>query len=186
MLKRKTSLSSLVAVIVAWSLIFGIYLIFTPAHTVYAEEVTEKSAIKSEAKDSAARSSDVSAHSETTTQAVTEPSNENTITMQVSCTAYCSCHICCGKYAENRPKDANGNDIVYTASGARAESGKTVAVDPNVIPLGSTVIIDGVSYIAQDTGSAVKGNVVDIYMTDHRAACNFGRQEKTAVIILPE
>lgn len=91
-------------------------------------------------------------------------------------TAYCSCHKCCGKWAENRPIDADGNEIVYTASGAVAEAGKTVAVDTSVIPFGTTVVINGHEYIAQDTGSAVKGNVVDIYFDDHQQALNWGCQ----------
>ncbi len=91
-------------------------------------------------------------------------------------TAYCSCHKCCGKWAENRPIDADGHEIVYTASGAVAEAGKTVAVDTSLIPFGTTVVINGCEYIAQDTGSAVKGNVIDIYFDDHQQALNWGCQ----------
>ena len=91
-------------------------------------------------------------------------------------TAYCSCHKCCGKWAEDRPLDADGNEIVYTASGAVAEAGKTIAVDTDVIPFGTEVVINGCEYIAQDTGSAVKGNVVDIYFDDHQQALKWGCQ----------
>lgn len=89
-------------------------------------------------------------------------------------TAYCSCPNCCGVWAENRPVDEYGQEIVLTASGARAEAGKTIAVDPNVIPLGSTVIIDGQEYTAQDTGGAIKGNRIDIYCNSHQEALNIG------------
>lgn len=89
-------------------------------------------------------------------------------------TAYCSCSRCCGVWAENRPVDENGQEIVLTASGARAEAGKTIAVDPSVIPLGSTVIIGGQEYTAQDTGGAIKGNRIDIYCDDHQEALNIG------------
>lgn len=89
-------------------------------------------------------------------------------------TSYCACSYCCGKYAENRPVDENGNEIILTASGNRAVDGLTIAVDPKVIPLGSTVIINGHEYVAMDTGGAVKGNVIDIYFASHDAALEFG------------
>ena len=89
-------------------------------------------------------------------------------------THYCSCPQCCGTWAENRPVDEQGQEIVYTASGARAEAGKTIAVDPDVIPLGSTVIIGGQEYIAQDTGSAIQGNRIDIYCSSHQEALELG------------
>lgn len=58
-----------------------------------------------------------------------------------------------------------------TTSGARAVVGRTVAVDPTVIPLGSKVFIsfpveysdlDGI-YIAEDTGRLIKGDSIDIF-----------------------
>lgn len=89
-------------------------------------------------------------------------------------THYCSCPQCCGVWAENRPVDESGQEIVLTASGAIAEAGKTIAVDPAVIPLGSTVIIDGQEYIAQDTGNAIQGNRIDIYCSSHQEALELG------------
>lgn len=89
-------------------------------------------------------------------------------------THYCSCPVCCGEWAENRPTDDNGREIVLTASGARAEAGRTIAVDPDIIPLGSTVIINGQEYIAQDTGGAIQGNRIDIYCSSHEEAINLG------------
>lgn len=89
-------------------------------------------------------------------------------------THYCSCPICCDQYAENRPVDEYGNEIVYTASGAIAEAGKTIAVDPEVIPLGSTVYIDGKEYVAEDVGGAIKGNRIDIYSSSHDEALKLG------------
>lgn len=50
-----------------------------------------------------------------------------------------------------------------TASGERSRHLQTVAVDPRVIPLGTTIIINGEEYKAIDTGGAVKGNVIDIF-----------------------
>lgn len=84
-------------------------------------------------------------------------------------TAYCPCEKCCGIWAKNRP-----NGIVYTASGAKAEAGKTIAVDPDVIPYGTEVKIGDHTYIAQDSGSAIKGNKIDVYYDDHSAALAHG------------
>ena len=92
-------------------------------------------------------------------------------------TAYCSCPECCGEYAYSRPLDEYGNPIVYTASGAVASAGTTIAVDPSVIPYGTSVIIDGHTYIAQDTGGAIVGNRIDVYFDNHEEAWNFGYQE---------
>lgn len=93
-------------------------------------------------------------------------------------TAYCPCEICCGEYAKNRPTDENGKPIVYGSTGERLTSGYSIAVDPNVIPYGSEVIIDGKFYKAQDCGGAIKGNRIDVYFDNHQEALNFGRQTK--------
>ena len=78
-------------------------------------------------------------------------------------THYCACSRCCGK-----------SDGV-TATGTQATAGRTIAVDPKVIPLGTEVIIDGQSYIAEDTGRAIKGNKIDIFCESHEEAINRGR-----------
>ncbi|MFQ9724459.1 MAG: 3D domain-containing protein [[Clostridium] innocuum] len=39
-----------------------------------------------------------------------------------------------------------------------------MAVDPNVIPPNSKVLIDGTVYTAEDVGSAIKGNIIDIWV----------------------
>lgn len=78
---------------------------------------------------------------------------------------YCECQICTGK---------REGDPAYgiTATGTRVTEGRTVAVDPTVIPLGSEVWINGHSYTAEDTG--VRGEVVDIYVPDHEQARQMG------------
>lgn len=98
-------------------------------------------------------------------------------------TAYCSCQTCCGYWATVRPLDENGNPIVYTASGAVAEAGKTIAVDTAVIAHGSVVEINGHRYVAQDTGSSIVGNRIDIYFDDHNAALDFGVQYADVLLI---
>lgn len=51
-----------------------------------------------------------------------------------------------------------------TSSGTWPQEGQTIATDPRYIPTGSTVIMGGREYIAEDTGSAVKGWMVDKYV----------------------
>lgn len=76
-------------------------------------------------------------------------------------------------YSTNQPELSD-----TTATGINLNSNPNViAVDPNFIPLGSTVTIPGYgTYIAGDTGSAIKGNRIDIHMTNLNSAINFGRQ----------
>ena len=93
-------------------------------------------------------------------------------------TAYCPCSKCCDKYGVNRPVDENGEMIVETASGAKAYENHTIAVDPRLIPYGTTVIIeyDGIfyEYVAEDCGGAIKNKRIDIYHNSHIAANEFG------------
>ena len=97
-----------------------------------------------------------------------EPSEEPKVQSAVcQLTAYCPCELCCGQWA-------GGN----TASGTVPTAGRTVGVDPEVIPLGTTVYIDGKAYRAEDTG-AFTGNIIDIYMDSHEEALRFGRREAT-------
>lgn len=87
-------------------------------------------------------------------------------------TAYCSCVKCCGQWADG---------ITYT--GTKATEGRTIAVDPDVIPLGSKVEIDGVTYIAEDIGGAVDGNRLDLYFNSHDEALSWGRQYREVFLI---
>lgn len=98
-------------------------------------------------------------------------------------TAYCSCTHCCGKWAYNRPVDENGNEIVYGSIGERLIGGVSIAVDPNVIPYNTEVIINGNTYIAHDTGGAIDGNKIDVYMSNHQAALDFGVQYAEVFVV---
>ncbi|MGG1178471.1 cell wall-binding protein EntB [Bacillus mycoides] len=54
---------------------------------------------------------------------------------------------------------------------------RIIAVDPKVIPLGSKVWVEGYGEaIAGDTGSAIKGNRIDVLMGSKSKAMNWGRQ----------
>lgn len=91
-------------------------------------------------------------------------------------TAYCSCEKCCDEYAKDRPVDKYGNEIVYGSIGEELIEGISIAVDPNVIPYWTEVIINGNTYIAHDTGGAIDGNRIDVYHNDHQKAREFGVQ----------
>ena len=84
---------------------------------------------------------------------------ENLIVCDI--TGYCAC---CTPYSHMNQRDGK----VLTASGRWVSIGKAVAVDPDIIPLGSTVTLGGKEYIAADTG--VRGYTVDVLMTHEDAA----------------
>lgn len=81
-----------------------------------------------------------------------------------------------------------------TSSGKPAEAGKTIAVDPRVIPMGSLVYVEGLDavgkkysgvYEAMDTGSAIKGNKIDIYMSTFSECVAFGRRNMKVYLLEP-
>lgn len=78
-----------------------------------------------------------------------------------------------------------GHGIAYDGNPAVAYH--TLAVDPNVIPLGSKVHVPGIGWmLAHDTGGAIKGNRIDIAMESNRAAIEWGRREVTITVIPPQ
>jgi N-acetylmuramoyl-L-alanine amidase len=61
---------------------------------------------------------------------------------------------------------------------------KVIAVDPSVIPLGSKVYVEGFGYArAEDTGSAINGNRIDIFMPSEEVALEWGVQDVTVKIL---
>ncbi|HHV30538.1 3D domain-containing protein [Acetivibrio mesophilus] len=112
--------------------------------------------------------------------------------INMTATAYDLSYKSCGKTREH---PAYG----ITASGKRATVGRTIAVDPSVIPLGTRVYIsfpdaynylDGI-YIAEDTGSLIKGNKIDIFFGEdkpgesiiYNKAMGFGLQEVVVYVL---
>jgi 3D (Asp-Asp-Asp) domain-containing protein len=54
---------------------------------------------------------------------------------------------------------------------------KVIAVDPDVIPLGTKVHVEGYGYaVAADTGSAIKGNKIDVFFPDKSSAYRWGNK----------
>ena len=94
--------------------------------------------------------------------------------LTVKVTAYCSCVKCCGVWSKDHPSRQGTDYEQHTTSGTIPVAGRTVAVDPDIIPLGSKILVDGHEYIAEDTGSGVKGNHIDIYFDSHEDALEWG------------
>lgn len=88
-------------------------------------------------------------------------------------TAYCPCSQCSSSWSRT------------TATGTTATAGRTIGVNPDIIPYGTHVMINGHEYIAEDTGGAMreKPYLIDVFMESHEEALIFGRQ-KAEVFIL--
>lgn len=75
---------------------------------------------------------------------------------------------------------ATGRKPVYNPNGL-----STISVDPRVIPLGSKVYVEGYGYaIAADTGGAIKGNKIDVYLNSAAACTAWGRKYGVSVYII--
>ncbi|MFZ0370383.1 MAG: LysM peptidoglycan-binding domain-containing protein [Halobacillus sp.] len=61
---------------------------------------------------------------------------------------------------------------------------KVIAVDPDVIPLGSKVYVEGYGEaIAADTGGAINGNRIDVFIPEREDALDFGRKSVQVKIL---
>lgn len=87
-------------------------------------------------------------------------------------TGYCPCRQCSEGWGR------------HTSTGTIATSGRTIAVDPRVIPYGSKVMIGGVIYTAEDRGGGVKGNHVDIFFDTHAQTRQHGKQTQEVFLVL--
>lgn len=86
-------------------------------------------------------------------------------------TAYCPCEICSEQWSQPA-------ELKKTAIGVGAYQGNTIAVDPEVIPYGTKLYVEGVgTFIATDCGGAIKGNKLDIYFVNHEDTGKFGRKQ---------
>ncbi|MDR1705832.1 MAG: G5 domain-containing protein [Clostridiales bacterium] len=96
--------------------------------------------------------------------------------INMSATAYTADYASTGK----RPGDKY---FGITASGLKAQVG-VVAVDPSVIPLWTKLYIEGYGFaVAGDTGSSVKGNIIDLYFDSSSEVREFGRRKRMVYIL---
>lgn len=86
-------------------------------------------------------------------------------------TGYCPCNSCSEGWGR------------HTSTGAIASSGHTIAVDPNVIPYGSQVMIGDVIYTAEDRGGGVRGNHIDIFFDTHAETRQHGTQQQEVYLL---
>lgn len=106
-----------------------------------------------------------------------EPTQEPLYIGEFTATFYCPCAQCCGTYADG-----------ITATGTAAEEGRTVAVDPSVIPYGTELLVyfeDGRigRYVAEDCGGWIRWNRIDVYCDSHDAALRLGVQEASVYVV---
>ncbi|MGV2887162.1 3D domain-containing protein [Paenibacillus taichungensis] len=86
---------------------------------------------------------------------------------------------------ESTGKVKGDKDYGKTASGAYTKEGVTVSADPKVFPMGTKIYIEGVGErIVQDTGGAIKGNKLDLFIEDLDEALEFGRKKNVRVRII--
>ncbi|MEH7169815.1 LysM peptidoglycan-binding domain-containing protein [Priestia megaterium] len=92
--------------------------------------------------------------------------------MTVEATAYtANCAGCSGTTATGVNLKSNPNQRV-------------IAVDPSVIPLGSKVYVEGYGQaVAADTGGAIKGNRIDVFVSSDSAAQDWGRRSVKITVI---
>lgn len=109
---------------------------------------------------------------ETNTNTSESTGQEAGKTISVSATAYTAdCNGCSGVTATGVDLNANPD-------------AKVIAVDPSVIPLGSKVYVEGYGYAtAADTGGAIKGNKIDVFIPSQDAALNWGRKQVNIQIL---
>jgi len=74
-----------------------------------------------------------------------------------------------------------------TAQGTRTREG-TVAADPAILPLGTRIRVDDAGrysgvYVVRDTGPAIKGREIDLYLRNDRKAKRFGRRAVRVTVL---
>lgn len=128
---------------------------------------------------------------EVSTKAVTAPKSNETKVEAASTTIESKTEVTPTAQAEETSKEITVKATAYTAScegcsGTTATgldlnanpNAKVIAVDPSVIPLGSKVEVEGYGVaIASDTGGAIKGNRIDVFIPSEEKALEWGRKE---------
>lgn len=87
--------------------------------------------------------------------------------------------------ADSTGKDDDHPQYGLTYTGTTVTEGRTIAVDKSVIPLGWWVYIEGLGFRrAEDTGSGVKGNKIDVYFDSSSYANKFGTKRGYTVYVI--
>ena len=131
--------------------------------SIYNKKVEEKQVNKEANKAKAEADANVETVAETQ-----ESSNSYKATYTMKATAYTGDSI-----------TATGITPVRNPNGL-----STIAVDPSIIPLGSKVYIPGYGEaIAADTGGAIKGHRIDLFLNSKNECINWGRQNVTLYVL---
>ena len=82
------------------------------------------------------------------------------------------------------PADTLGGGTVTATGQNLLANPMAVAVDPNVIPLGTRLYVEGYGEaIASDTGGAIKGNIVDVHFPTYEQCIQWGRRQVKVTIL---
>lgn len=147
------------------------------------KEAAEKAAAEKAAKEQAAREAQAAAEKEAAEQAAAEAAAQATAqaamtqpvgqTFIMESTAYSS-----------DPADTLGGGTVTATGQNLLTNPMAVAVDPNVIPLGTRLYVEGYGEaIASDTGGAIKGNIVDVHFSTYEQCIQWGRRQVKVTIL---
>lgn len=87
-------------------------------------------------------------------------------------------------YMESTAYAGDGITATGTVPKRNPNGLSTIAVDPRVIPLGSKVYVEGYGYaIAEDTGGAIKSNIIDVFLNSNSECYSWGRKMVNVYII---
>lgn len=139
------------------------------------KEAAEKAAAEKAAKEQAAREAQAAAEKEAAEQAAAQAATTQPVgqTFIMESTAYSS-----------DPADALGGGTVTATGQNLLTNPMAVAVDPNVIPLGTRLYVEGYGEaIASDTGGAIKGNIVDVHFSTYEQCIQWGRRQVKVTIL---
>lgn len=135
---------------------------------IYEDINTSKTAITENSMELEAQESQES----TSTASVPSTNTAASKELIMEATAYtASCEGCSGITATGINLKENSN-------------AKIISVDPTIIPLGSKVYVEGYGEaIAGDTGGAIKGNKIDVFIPSQQDAINFGVKQLKVTIL---
>ena len=87
---------------------------------------------------------------------------------------------------ESTGKNPNHPSYGITYSGVKVKRDlySTIAADTTVFPIGTILFIPSYGYgVVADTGSAIKGNKIDVFIPSHEAALDWGRKQVNIQIL---